>query len=74
MLNVNNGNHLETYMLRGEWGSGVVYVNGPAALRASVDDVVIVLAYAHMNIEKARRFRSTIIFPDDKTNHLQVTV
>jgi aspartate 1-decarboxylase len=61
-------------MLKGEWGSGGVCMNGPAALRASVGDVVIVLAYAHMNIEKARRFRPIIIFPDEKTNHLKVTV
>jgi aspartate 1-decarboxylase len=68
VLNVNNGNRLETYVIRGERGSRVVCMNGPAALRATVGDVVIVIAYAQMTIEEARLFRPTIIFPDEKTN------
>jgi aspartate 1-decarboxylase len=73
VLNVNNGNRLETYVIRGERGSGVVCMNGPAALRATVGDVVIVIAYAHMTIEEARHFRPTIIFPDEKTNTIPLT-
>ena len=68
VLNVNNGNRLETYVIRGERGSGVVCMNGPAALRAGVGDVVIVIAYARMTIEEARSFKPTIVFPDEKTN------
>ena len=71
VLNVNNGNRLETYVIKGERGKREVCLNGPAALRASVGDVVIVIAYAHMTVEEARSFRPTIIFPDERTNTLR---
>lgn len=71
VLNVNNGNRLETYVIKGERGKREVCLNGPAALRASVGDVVIVIAYAHMTLEEARTFRPTIIFPDERTNALR---
>lgn len=73
VLNLSNGNRLETYVIRGERGSGVVCMNGPAALRATVGDIVIVLSYAHMSVEEARGFRPTIIFPDEKTNTIKLT-
>ncbi len=71
VLNVNNGERLETYVIRGERGSGAVCLNGPAALKATVGDIVIVVAYAHMGLEEARAFRPTIIFPDERTNKLK---
>lgn len=72
VLNVNNGNRLETYVIKGDRGSGEVCLNGPAALRAAVGDVVIVISYAQMSLEEARRFRPVVIFPDEKTNKLKV--
>lgn len=70
VLNVNNGNRLETYVIVGGKGTGEVCLNGPAALRSSVGDIVIVVAYAHLELEEARAFRPTIIFPDERTNTL----
>jgi aspartate 1-decarboxylase len=70
VLNVNNGNRLETYVIKGGRGSGEVCLNGPAALRASVGDVVIVISYAQMTLEEARKFRPRVVFPDERTNKL----
>lgn len=71
VLNVNNGNRLETYVIKGKRGTGEVCLNGPAALRASVGDVVIVISYAQMTVEEARKFRPAIVFPDERTNTLR---
>jgi aspartate 1-decarboxylase len=71
VLNVNNGNRLVTYVILGERGTGQVCLNGPAALRASVGDVVIVVAYAHLSLEEAKNFRPTVVFPDERTNKLR---
>jgi aspartate 1-decarboxylase len=71
VLNVNNGERLETYVIKGERGSGAVCLNGPAALKANVGDVVIVVAYARMTIEEARAFRPVVVFPDEQTNRLR---
>lgn len=70
VLNVNNGNRLVTYIIPGERGTGQVCLNGPAARQASVGDVVIVAAYAHMTLEEAKEFKPTVIFPDERTNKL----
>jgi len=71
VLNVNNGERLETYVIKGDRGSGNICLNGPAAHKASAGDIVIVAAYAHMSIEEARRFRPIILFPDEATNRLR---
>ncbi len=71
VLNVNNGERLETYVIKGERGSGAVCLNGPAALKASVGDVVIVVAYARMTLDEARAYRPTVVFPDERTNRLK---
>ena len=71
VLNVNNGNRLETYVIKGPRGSRQVCMNGPAALRVAVGDVVIVISYAQMTVEEARGFRPRIIFPDERTNTLK---
>ncbi|MBX2982438.1 MAG: aspartate 1-decarboxylase [Flavobacteriales bacterium] len=71
VLNVNNGNRLVTYVILGERGSGHVCLNGPAALLASVGDVVIIVAYAHMSFEEAKTFSPKVIFPDERTNKLR---
>lgn len=64
IVNVNNGERLETYVIRGEAGSGMVCLNGPAARKASVGDIVIVISYASMDFEEAKSFKPTLIFPD----------
>lgn len=71
VLNVNNGERLETYVIKGERGSGSVCLNGPAALKVRVGDIVLVVAYARMSIEEARAFRPKVIFPDERTNRLK---
>lgn len=71
VLNVNNGERLETYVIKGLRGSGAVCLNGPAALKASVGDIVIVAAYAQMELEEARAFRPMVVFPDERTNKLK---
>ena len=71
VLNVNNGERLETYVIKGPRGSGSICLNGPAALKASVGDIVIVVAYAWMGIDEARAFRPVVVFPDERTNKLK---
>lgn len=71
VLNVNNGNRLETYVILGERGTGEVCLNGPAALRANIGDVVIVASYAHITLEEAKTFKPTVIFPNERTNKLE---
>lgn len=70
VLNKNNGERLITYVIKGERGSGVICMNGPAALKMKVGDVVIVISYATMDFEKAKQFKPMIVFPDIKTNSL----
>lgn len=65
IVNVNNGERLETYVIKGERGSGQVCLNGPAARKAQVGDIVIIISYASMDIEKAKIFEPTVIFPDE---------
>ncbi|MCB0764518.1 MAG: aspartate 1-decarboxylase [Flavobacteriales bacterium] len=71
VLNVNNGERLETYVIKGERGSGIVCLNGPAAHKVSVGDIVIVVGYARMSLEDAKVFRPTVVFPDERTNRLR---
>lgn len=63
IVNVNNGQRLETYIIRGKRGSGVCCLNGPAARRGAVGDIVIVISYAMMDFEEARKFKPWIVFP-----------
>ncbi|MGM9806448.1 MAG: aspartate 1-decarboxylase [Candidatus Aphodosoma sp.] len=66
----NNGNRLETYVIAGERGSGVICLNGAAAHLVAVGDVVIIMAYTWMEQDEARRFRPSVIFPDTAANRL----
>ncbi|MEP6734310.1 MAG: aspartate 1-decarboxylase [Chryseolinea sp.] len=63
VVNVNNGERLETYVIKGERNSGMVCLNGPAARKAQAGDIVIIISYASMKVEKAKAFKPTIIFP-----------
>lgn len=71
VLNKNNGQRIVTYVITGERGSGVICLNGPAALKVSVGDVVIIISYANMEFEKAKTFRPWVVFPDTATNKLK---
>ncbi|HIB76890.1 MAG TPA: aspartate 1-decarboxylase [Flavobacteriales bacterium] len=70
IVNINNGERIETYTICGERGSGVVCLNGPAARRCQAGDVIIVVAYGTLTIEEAKSFSPTIVFPDTATNKL----
>jgi aspartate 1-decarboxylase len=70
IVNINNGERLETYVIRGQRGSGEVCMNGPAARRVQAGDVVIIIAYAQMDFEAAKSFKPSIIFPNEETNQL----
>jgi aspartate 1-decarboxylase len=70
VVNVNNGERLETYVIKGIRGSGVICLNGPAARKVAVGDVVIIVSYATMDFDEAKTFKPRIIFPDSETNML----
>ncbi|HBL74418.1 MAG: aspartate 1-decarboxylase [Bacteroidetes bacterium GWF2_42_66] len=70
VVNINNGERLETYVIRGERGSGVICLNGPAARKVAVGDVVIIMSYAMMDFEEAKSFKPSLVFPDTDTNKL----
>ncbi len=65
IVNVNNGERFETYVIRGERGSGVVCLNGPAARKAQVDDIIIIISYASMDFEEAKTFEPSVIMPKE---------
>jgi len=70
VLDINNGERFETYVIVGERGSGEICLNGPAARKVAVGDVVIIVSYASMDFEEAKTFKPRIIFPDTSTNKL----
>ncbi|RXK61469.1 L-aspartate 1-decarboxylase [Lacibacter cauensis] len=65
VVNVNNGNRLETYLIKGKRGSGVCCLNGPAARQGAVGDVVIIISYATMKFEEAKNFKPWVVFPKE---------
>ena len=70
ILDINNGERLETYIIKGERGTGCICLNGAAARKVQVDDLVIIVSYAFMEFEEAKRFKPSVIFPDSATNRL----
>ncbi|HPD95308.1 MAG TPA: aspartate 1-decarboxylase [Tenuifilaceae bacterium] len=70
IVNINNGERLDTYVIKGERGSGQICLNGPAARKCVVGDVVIIISYATIDFEEAKSFKPTVIFPDTATNKL----
>ena len=70
VVNINNGERLETYVIRGDRGSGGICLNGAAARKVAVGDVVIIISYATMTPEEAKSFKPSIVFPDTNTNKL----
>ncbi|HNZ71615.1 MAG TPA: aspartate 1-decarboxylase [Prolixibacteraceae bacterium] len=70
VVNLNNGERLETYVIKGKRGSGVICLNGPAARKVAVGDIVIIISYAMMDFEEAKSFKPSLVFPDTETNML----
>lgn len=70
VVNINNGERLETYVIKGERGSGHICLNGPAARKAAVGDVIIIISYAMLDFEEAKTFEPSLVFPDTATNKL----
>ena len=71
IFNYNNGERFTTYVIKGDRGSGVICLNGPAALKVSPGHEVIIISYATMDFEEAKKHKPTVIFPDTKTNTLR---
>ncbi len=70
VVNVNNGERFDTYVIVGERNSGQICLNGPAARKVAVGDIVIIISYAIMDFEEAKSFKPSVIFPDTATNKL----
>jgi len=71
IVNINNGERLETYVIKGVRGSGTVSLNGPAARKCVPGDVVIVISYCSLDFEEAKSFTPSIVFPISETNRLK---
>lgn len=70
IVNNNNGERFETYIIKGERGSGCICLNGAAARKVQVGDIVIIMSYALMDFEEAKSFKPSVVFPDSATNKL----
>ena len=68
IVNINNGERLETYVITGERGTGQICMNGPAARKVAVGDIIIIISYATMDFEEAKSFKPVLIFPDIDSN------
>jgi aspartate 1-decarboxylase len=71
VYNYNNGERLSTYVIKGERGSGIICLNGPASLKIKVGHQIIIASYASMDFEEARKHNPTVVFPDSATNKLR---
>ena len=70
IVNNNNGERFETYIIKGGRGSGVICLNGAAARKAQPGDIIIIMSYAMMDFEEAKTFKPAVVFPDTATNRL----
>jgi aspartate 1-decarboxylase len=70
IVNITNGERLETYVIKGKRNSCTIGINGPAAHKCKMNDIVIIMSYAQMDFEEAKSFRPAIVFPDTDTNTL----
>lgn len=71
IVNINNGERLETYVIPGPRKSGEITLNGPAARRVAKGDIIIIISYAQMDFEEAKNFKPSLIFPNENDNSLQ---
>ena len=70
IVNLNNGERLETYVIKGARRSGTICLNGPAARKVAMGDIVIIIGYALMDFEEAKSFKPSLVFPDEETNFI----
>ncbi|MDD4637039.1 MAG: aspartate 1-decarboxylase [Bacteroidales bacterium] len=70
IVNNNNGERFETYIIKGERGSGTICLNGAAARKVQPGDIIIIMSYAYMDFEEAKDFKPTIVHPDTVTNKI----
>ena len=68
IVDVNNGERFETYVIKGDRKSGMICLNGPAARRVAVGDVIIIIGYGFMDFEEAKSFKPSLVFPNEETN------
>lgn len=71
IVNINNGERLETYVIPGPRKSGEITLNGPAARKVAKGDIVIIISYALLDFEEAKNFKPSLVFPDEKNNSLK---
>lgn len=71
IVDVNNGERFETYIIKGKRKSGAIVLNGPAARKVQKGDIIIIISYALMDFEEAKTFKPSIIFPDETTNLIE---
>lgn len=70
IVNINNGERLETYVIAGEANTGTICLNGPAARKVQMGDLLIIIGYGFMDLEEAKNFKPSLVFPDEHTNLL----
>ncbi|MDP4761086.1 MAG: aspartate 1-decarboxylase [Crocinitomicaceae bacterium] len=70
IVNINNGERFETYVIKGDRRSGMICLNGPAARRVAVDDIIIIIGYGYLDFEEAKSFKPSLVFPNEATNLL----
>ena len=68
IVNINNGERFETYVIKGDANSGTICLNGPAARRVAVGDPIIIIGYGYMEFEEAKKFKPSLVFPNEETN------
>jgi len=70
IVNINNGERFETYVIKGDRNSGMICLNGPAARRVALNDVIIIIGYGYMDFEEAKNYKPSLVFPNEETNLL----
>lgn len=70
IVNINNGERIETYVIAGEKNSGTICLNGPAARKVQMGDLIIIIGYGYLDFEEAKVFKPSLVFPDERTNLL----
>ena len=70
IVNINNGERFETYVIKGDRQSGMICLNGPAARRVALGDVIIIIGYGFMEFEEAKSYKPALVFPNEATNRL----
>jgi len=68
IVNINNGERFETYVIKGDRKSGTICLNGPAARRVAMGDIIIIIGYGYMEFEEAKSFKPCLVFPNEETN------